>query len=372
MSEAYIAGRGLACALGDDLAQALRALRAGGVAPAPFQINAELSTPYLAIPPITPSVTPSVAPKAADWHASTRTRVLDAAAQSGALATSRRGALFLATTSFDLGARELQQTFEGDAATFAVSFAEQVALWLAWQGPVFTVCTACTSAINALLSAQALIRAGDVADALVLGLELGNRYTLGGFLSMQLLASAQAQPLGAARDGLVLGDAIAALYLSARPARWRLCGGANVVDNSDPAGATAAAVAAMARQALAASGITPAQVDLIKLQAAGSPNNDATELQGLRQVFPTLPALVSLKRWLGHTLGAAGAAETALLTACIEAGLWPAPGYALDPVLGAAFATQAPTRLRHVLAVVLGFGGGHAAVVIEDLQAARP
>jgi 3-oxoacyl-[acyl-carrier-protein] synthase I len=351
--EVYVAGRGLASALGPDLTQAVQALRNGGVAPIDFQTAPGESTPYFAMP-------------ASDEAWSTRARrlVRAAAAESGAL-DAREGTLFVASTSFDMGRREHGDAFELDIQEFS----ERLGEWLDWQGPILTVCTACTSAINALLSAAALLRHGETSDALVLGLELSNQYTVGGFRSMQLLSPTGAQPLGSARNGLVLGEAVAALHLSSRPARWRWCGGANVVDASDPAGAVSGAVATMCRQALHSSGLQAPQIDLVKLQAAGSPFNDTTELAGLRAAFAELPALVSLKGWMGHTLGAAGAAEIALLLACIEADVWPATPYAIDPALHTALAAKAPARLRHVLAGILGFGGGHAAVVLEDTAA---
>ena len=353
MTDIYLAGRGLASALGPDLTQAVLALRRGELAPRSFEVTPGHRTPYFAMPP-----------SSEDWHSRARRLVIDAATESGAMA-ARDGALFLASTSFDMGVRELGDPFDLDVAFVG----EMVAEWLAWRGPVFTVCTACTSALNALMSGAALVRAGDVDSALVLGFELANHLTIGGFHAMQLLSVHPPQPLGAARGGLVLGEAVAALHLSREPSRWRLAGGANVVDSSDPAGAVAGAVVDMCRQALASSGLQPAQIDLVKLQAAGSGLNDATELAGLRQVFDDLPPVLSLKALLGHSLGAAGAAEIALLTACIEADLWPTPAYALDPALQASWARQAPPRLRHILATILGSGGGHTAVVLEDTAA---
>ncbi len=357
MNEVYLAGRGLASALGPNLTEAVDALRAGGVPTVDFECAPGERTPYFAM-----------SETGEDWLTRARRLVQAAAAESGALAR-RDGTLFVASTSFDMGRREHGDAFELDIQDYS----ETLGSWLDWRGPILTVCTACTSAMNALLSASALVRSGDASDALVIGIELSNRFTVGGFRSMQLLSPTAAQPFGAARNGLVLGEAVAALHLSNEPARWRIAGGANVVDASDPAGAVTAAVATMCREALERSGVVAADIDLIKLQAAGSVHNDATELAGLRQAFgEPLPALVSLKGWLGHTLGAAGAAEIALLLACIEVDLWPAPGYPLGAELGATFATAAPARLRRVLAGILGFGGGHTAVVLEDLSVPAP
>ena len=351
--EVYLAGRGLACALGADLGAALIALAQGGVTTSRFELADGSAWPLYTIGDDDP-----------DWTARARRITQRVAHESGALAGDRNGPLFVASSSQDIGAREDSGNLDGDYQTFA----DTVAGWLDWRGPVFTVSTACTSALNALLSARTLIRNGDADRALVLGVELRSRVMVSGFAGMQLLSAKRALPFGAARDGRVVGEAVAALHLSRQPSRWRIAGGANVVDGRDPTGTVPSAIVAMCHQALANSALRPQDIALIKPQAAGSPLKDAIEAHALRQVFDPLPALVSLTGAIGHTLGAAGAAELALLTACLEAGVWPRVDYPQDAALNAALAERAPASARHVLACVLGFGGGHAAVVLEDRE----
>ena len=353
MNEVFLAGRGLASALGPDLNSALRSMGQAGATPHRWDLPGGFAWPLYTIDE-----------HDADWTTLARRITQRVAAESGALAAARSGPLFLASSSLDIGARE----GGGDFPDYPL-FAETVAGWLDWRGPVFTVSTACTSALNALLSARTLIRHGHADHALVLGMELRNRVTLGGFGGMQLLSATRARPFGKGRDGVVLGEAVAALYLSAAPSRWRIAGGANVVDGQDPAGAVPSAIVAMCQQTLADSGLSPADIALVKPQAAGSPSNDAIEVRALRAVFPTLPALVSFKGAIGHTLGASGAAELGLLMACLETGTWPRTDYPHDERLNARFATSAPAHARHVLASIIGFGGGHTAVVLEDRAA---
>ncbi|MBX3618903.1 MAG: beta-ketoacyl synthase [Rhizobacter sp.] len=354
MNDTWLAGRGLASSLGPSLPAALAALAGGGTGLTRFALADGSAWPYHAIADDEP-----------DWTARTRRITERVAAESGALAGARRGALFIASSSLDIGALEDSLDFARDYPQFA----ETVAAWLGWQGPVYTVSTACTSGLNAVLSARTLLRHGLVGDALVLGLELRNRVTVGGFGGMQLLSPSAALPFGAGRNGLVLGEAVAALHLRVQPARWRLAGGANVVDGRDPAGSIESAIVTMCRQALADSGVQAGDIGLVKPQAAGGAASDATEARALHQVFDHLPPLVSLKTAIGHTLGASGVAELALLTACLESGVWPRQAHAPDPDLKAPLAAQAPSHARHVLASILGFGGGHAAVVLEDTGA---
>lgn len=356
LAGSYLQGRGLACALGLDLPRALASLAAGGVRPAMFESAPDAFFPAFTIPDADP-----------DWQARGRRLVRAAVAECGPV--DRSAPLFLASSSLNVGALEQGSPFLPDCQRFA----EDVAGWLDWRGPVFWVSTACTSSIVALLSAHRLIGAGEADSALVLGLELANRFSSAGFGALQLLDPRAPRPLAANRAGLVLGEAVAAVCLGRKAARWRLRGGANRVDGSNPAGASRHTVERMVHAALADSGIGAAEVDLIKLQAAGSPHNDAEEIAGLKAVFPCLPALSTLKASIGHTLGAAGAAELALLTACIDAGIWPEPpGCAPDPDLAVSLAPRRPPRLRFILAQILGFGGGHAALMLEDCQGSLP
>lgn len=378
-----VLGRGLVSTLGGDLADAV--LRVAGGAPPMPRLR------QLAPGEIWPHF-PLDHPGAGDWYG--RASVVTRAAMEDAGAMNDRGLpLFLASSSVNVGAVE-----QGCApGPDAMAFGERVAQWLDWQGPLYWINTACTSAINAVATARRMMAIRRLDAAVVLGLELDNRYSASGFAAMQLLSPRAPRPLAADRDGLVLGEAAAVLRLgyvdgnadlpapetgpAGRPTgvssghknsgesplggAWRIVGTANRIDGSDPAGASAKAVAAMTREALADAGKTASEVDLIKLQAAGSPHNDAAEIAGLRAVFDDLPPLLSLKPWLGHTLGAAGAAELALLLGCLDAGVWPAPpANASDPAL-LPLAANLPPSVNTVLFVILGFGGGHAALVLE-------
>ena len=100
MSEVYLAGRGLASALGPDLATAVTTLRAGGVDPIDFDNGAGGTTPYFALPTTDEP-----------WFARAIRLVRAAADESGALA-GRDGALFIASTSFDMGVRAHGDAFD--------------------------------------------------------------------------------------------------------------------------------------------------------------------------------------------------------------------------------------------------------------------
>jgi 3-oxoacyl-[acyl-carrier-protein] synthase-1 len=226
--------------------------------------------------------------------------------------------------------------------------------------------TSCTSAVHALDAAVRSIACGACEEALVVGIEVLNRFTASGFLSLRLLSPTGSRPLDPERDGLVLGEAVGALRLSATPSPWRIHPPALALDVNSPTSYTpdGSTLAGVMRQALDQAGIAPGQVRGVKLQAAGSPGTDAVEALGLRQVFgDALPPLTSLKAALGHTLGACGAAELAAMLAC--AAIPPTAGFQqVDPALGLRPAA-APWLDGPVLMNIQGFGGSLASWVLE-------
>ena len=200
MTSLYIAGFGLASHMGVDLEAALGQLNNP---PEPQQRaikGLETTVPYHAIPLTTSSTT--------TWHERCQILIRQAAAEAGAV--SRDGRLYLASSSVNVGAMELGEACAKSLPDFLVELGKM----LDWQGPVFWINTACTSSLNAILAAQSAVESGLIEEALIIGLELENQVTLAGFAGMQLLSAEKARPFAARRNGLVLGEAVAALRLT--------------------------------------------------------------------------------------------------------------------------------------------------------------
>ncbi|GAA5170659.1 beta-ketoacyl synthase N-terminal-like domain-containing protein [Viridibacterium curvum] len=358
MRPVWLAGRGLSCPLGASLAESLARL----TQPA---LRTLVDCGDLGTLPLF-SLSNNTAQDAEQWHLQTRVQIRQVAAEAG-LTNKPDAPLFIASSSINIGALELGSRWQRDSAFAEL---EELAKALDWQGPLYWINTACTSALNAVLAARSLIANGLHDDVMVLGLELPNRFTTRGFAAMQLLSPTRPQPLGAARDGLVLGEAIAALHLSSAPARWQIGPGAHIVDGADSTGASVDAIVRCWQDALG----TPVEsVDLIKLQASGSPMNDQKEVDAVTRLgLKPTPELTSLKALLGHSLGASGAAELALLSACLEAGTCSAPDYPLDTTLPLTLTTAPAASVRRALLSIIGFGGSHAAVRLEDADVTTP
>jgi 3-oxoacyl-[acyl-carrier-protein] synthase-1 len=256
--------------------------------------------------------------------------------------------------------------------------AHQIMAAYGMRGRQFTLTTACSSSANALLLASEMLSAGLCRRALVVGAEGLCATTLSGFQSLMLLAPNGCRPFDQQRQGLQLGEAVACLLLERVPSPLvtgcYLSGGANRCDTYHPTSAAPAGdiMAGVMQQALAQSGIRADAVDLVKIHGVGSRDSDSAEAAALRQVFGAhMPPLTGLKRYVGHTLGASGALETALLSGCLQQNFMPATAgfttvdddLALTPLRHAIPASG----VRHVLMNYFGFGGNYTSLVMHHV-----
>ncbi len=193
-----------------------------------------------------------------------------------------------------------------------------------------TLSTACSSTANALLLAAEAIARQDCPAALVVGFEALSPIAINGFRSLMLLDPRGCRPFDRDRDGLHLGEGLAALGLEAAPASRRsagaiLLGGAHVCSAMGPGGQapdSSAMYAAMA-EALRVAGREPRDVVAIKAHGIGSADGDHAEAAALQRLYGVLPPVTGLKGSFGHTLGASGVVETAAFLACLGAGFVP-------------------------------------------------
>jgi 3-oxoacyl-[acyl-carrier-protein] synthase-1 len=319
-----------------------------------------------------PNLAPDVAlpPAGGDWmrRAETIARAVAGSlkAKAGlADAEWRRLPCFIGSSSHFIGAREARPDAPlGPPAEFARTLAR----WCGAGEPAMAVNTACTSGLTALGLAADLVETGAWPHALVLGVELANRLTGAGFAALQLLSRDRARPCDRARDGLVLGEALAAVVVSAS-GPWRI---ASLASEVDPSGIAApapneATIERVVRSALAAARWRSGEVDVLKLQAGGSPLGDLAEARALRAVFAPVPRCVSFKGAIGHTLGASGPAELALLLEALARGrVPPTEGFAaVDEELGLEPAGGDAGPAPRVLFNLAGFGGHVASLALE-------
>jgi 3-oxoacyl-[acyl-carrier-protein] synthase I len=385
MPGCYFIGAGLHTALGRGVEQNLATLEGGITAPstavAHFAGRTQ-SLPYRTLRAAAPTGSDSAS------ELSRLDRALDftigtALEQAGLNAAERaRTGLFLGTSAFDIAVSEAEYREQLQADPTAIALDRQPSASLGQfalrmrarhrlGGPDFSFNTACTASANALLHADAMVRSGRLAHAVVVGVETFNAITALGFQSLQLLSPDNMQPFDRNRNGLVLGEACAALVLGTQPQRagsFFLRGSANLCDThsmsaANPDGST---VSLVIRRALQSAGLTPRDITALKAHGTASLLNDEAEAAGMRQVFESMPPVCALKPWLGHTLGACGLNELLLFCAAAERGfLIGTPGIALDSDLGVQLNQRAtPLPPGNFMLNYFGFGGNNTSLIV--------
>ncbi len=234
------------------------------------------------------------------------------------------------------------------------------------RGMALTFSMACVSSSHALVVAADLLKRGKIRRAIVVGFEPLLNMTLHGFASLLLFDYDQCRPFCLNRAGMQIGEAAAVVILEegkSSSSKYKFSGGYqfNDIKSMTSAGIDGVTVSEVVEQTLISARVSASDVVAIKAHGTGTRDNDLSEGRGLVKLFgEKLPPVVSLKGAVGHTLGAAGAVETALWLSCCEEGFIPRSfGFTeIDPEIGfAPSQINLPARDGAYLFTYFGFGG---------------
>jgi len=233
--------------------------------------------------------------------------------------------------------------------------------------------TACTSSANAMIDATSLLEAGVIDYALVIGIEMFARLSFEGFSSMQLLAHDHVKPFDKNRQGLVMGESLAALFLSRKEvhnSNWTFKGGVSLNETASVTGSKedGSGIYDVMNKVLLTSQLDPNDISVVKAHGTGSAIGDLSEINGMKQLFAHAPAFFSFKPYIGHTLGACGVSELLLLMECVNQGFIPStPNFsAVDEALNwSPLCTKKSCTDGNFLLNYFGFGGNNTSLIIN-------
>ena len=219
----------------------------------------------------------------------------------------------------------------------------QIAIKYGFNGPNFSLSTACSSASDAIGMAYRLIQSNQVPAMICGGAEGGiTPLTLSGFANMKALSKNNENPQGASRpfdknrDGFIMSEGSAMLVLeSLESAKKR---DANILAEIIGYGITNDAyhitqphneskgAASAINLALQGGKINKDEVNYINAHGTSTYYNDMLETQAIRKVFGNNAnnlAISSTKSMTGHMLGATGAIEAVTCIHAINNGIVP-------------------------------------------------
>ena len=230
------------------------------------------------------------------------------------------------------------------------------------------VSNACISGVAALVQGRRMLISGQWDAIVVIGAEVQSRFIVTGFQSLKALSAAPCKPFDAARDGLNLGEAAAAMVLARSGQGWELADGAIRNDANHISGPSRTGEGSYNALRYVLSSVTPEELAFVNAHGTATRYNDEMEAVALGRAGLLAVPVNSLKGCFGHTMGAAGILESILsIQACEERCVLPTRGFSTlgvsEPLRVSAKAQSCTGRA--FVKLLSGFGGVNGALLFR-------
>ena len=239
--------------------------------------------------------------------------------------------------------------------------------------PAVVVSNACISGLAALLQGRRMLLSGRFDHVVVVGAEVQSRFIVTGFQSLKALSEAPCKPFDAARDGLNLGEAAAAVVLGFGESGWELVDGAVRNDANHISGPSRTGEGSYKALRYVLKHTSPEELAFVNVHGTSTLYNDEMEAIAIDRAGLLDVPVNALKGTFGHTMGAAGILESILSMHAVDTGLvLPTRGFSeLGVSRSVRVSAQAGTTDKRAFVKLLsGFGGVNGALLFRKGGAA--
>lgn len=285
-------------------------------------------------------------------------------------------AFILSTTKGNISLLKNKNTLpEG---VFLSALAQKIADFFEFKTKPIVVSNACVSGVMAIAVAKNMIRAGKYKDAFVIAGDEISEFVISGFNSFQAIGSGICKPYDKNRDGINIGEATAAVYITSDPDKnekisFKISGDSAINDANHISGPsrTGDGLFASIKNAMTEAQVSAEQIDFISAHGTATIYNDEMEAIAFNRAELQNIPLNSLKAYYGHCLGASGLLETIIsMESALYKTLIPSKNFeeiGISQSLNIIKENQ-PLEIRYILKTASGFGGCNAAVVLEKCK----
>jgi 3-oxoacyl-[acyl-carrier-protein] synthase-1 len=388
MTKVFCIGCGLVTPVGNTPSEVLAAVRAGKSA---FRLYDGWPEPYYASLLDRngfegPSFFDHIALQAA------RTAVQEA----GIDASSARVGLVLSTIKGNI------EKIDTEDVSLAAA-ADTLAKGLGVKTTPVVVSNACISGLAALLQGVRMIRSGAYDHIIVVGAEVQSRFIVTGFQSLKALSLNPCKPFDADREGLNVGEAAAAMVLSAQPVSfeprpvsgnyfsqgfaknqfpetstrlphgvdwpfWEIVEGAVRNDANHISGPSRTGEGSYNALRYVLEGVSAEELAFVNVHGTATRYNDQMEAIALNRAGLQDVPVNALKGIFGHTMGAAGILESIVSMKACDAGvILPTQGFCqmgVEPAVNVS-ALERKTDRKVFVKLLSGFGGVNGALLFR-------
>ncbi|WP_166921480.1 beta-ketoacyl-[acyl-carrier-protein] synthase family protein [Flavobacterium poyangense] len=285
-----------------------------------------------------------------------------------------KAAFILSTTKGNITALE-NNTAESFQNAHLDVLAKNVATFFGFETQPIVVSNACVSGVLAISVAKRLIQSELYDSIFVVAGDEVSEFVLSGFNAFQAMSDAPCKPYSKNRTGVSLGEATAAVLVSAKAenAKIKVIGDSSINDANHISGPsrTGEGLYRSIQNALTEAQINPDKLDYISAHGTATPFNDEMEAIALNRLGLQNVPMNSLKGFYGHTLGASGLLETVIaIESANQNILFESKGY---DELGVSesiniIAKNKKATVDFFLKTASGFGGCNTAVVFEKTK----
>ncbi|KAF2328355.1 beta-ketoacyl-[acyl-carrier-protein] synthase family protein [Flavobacterium nitrogenifigens] len=253
--------------------------------------------------------------------------------------------------------------------------AQNVADFFKFQTQPIVVSNACVSGILAVSVAKRMIQSELYDNIFVVAGDEVSEFVLSGFNAFQAMSELPCKPYSKNRTGISLGEATAAILISAKAknAKIKVIGDSSINDANHISGPsrTGEGLFRSIQNALKEAQIEANQLDYISAHGTATPYNDEMEAIALTRLDLQNVPVNSLKGFYGHTLGASGLLETVIaIESANQNKLFESKGFdeiGVSEVVNVIEKNE-EKNIEYFLKTASGFGGCNTAVVFEKVK----
>lgn len=292
---------------------------------------------------------------------------------------SENTAFILSTTKGNISL--LKNQSELPEGVYLSKLAQKIADFFGFKTKPIVVSNACVSGVMAIAVAKNMIQAGKYKDAFVIAGDELSEFVISGFNSFQAIGSGPCKPYDKNRDGINIGEAAAAIYMTSchsdegkisenEKFRFKVLGDSAVNDANHISGPsrTGDGLFASIKNAMTEAQVSAEQIDFISAHGTATLYNDEMEAIAFNRMELQNIPLNSMKGYYGHCLGASGLLESIIsMESAIYSTLLPSKNFEENGVsqpLNIIKENQS-AAVQYILKTASGFGGCNAAVVLE-------
>lgn len=253
--------------------------------------------------------------------------------------------------------------------------AKNVADFFGFQTQPIVISNACVSGILAVSIAKRIIQSELYDNVFVVAGDEVSEFVLSGFNAFQAMSELPCKPYSKNRTGVSLGEATAAVLVSAeaKNAKIKVIGDSSINDANHISGPsrTGEGLFRSIQNALKEAQIEANKLDYISAHGTATPYNDEMEAIALNRLGLQNVPVNSLKGFYGHTLGSSGLLETVIaIESANQNILFESKGFDEIGVSESinVIGKNDEKNIDYFLKTASGFGGCNTAVIFEKIK----